>query len=69
MGLTLLPGEPEAYRERDVGWVIDRPVFRTRDGAAITCRATTLYDREDGAWKIVHNHYSIGVPTEELVRQ
>ncbi len=69
MGLTLLPGEPQAYREGNVGWVIDRPTFRTQDGAAIACRATTVYHREDGVWKIVHNHYSIGVPNEALGRK
>ncbi|MDQ4078730.1 MAG: nuclear transport factor 2 family protein [Chloroflexota bacterium] len=66
MGLTLIPGEPEAYSEGTVGWVIDRPTFRTHDGFEVTCRATTLYHREDGAWKIIHNHYSIGVPNEEV---
>ncbi len=65
-GLVIEPGEAEAYREGSVGWVTDRPTFRTKDGRAVTCRATTIFHQEDGEWKIVNAHYSIGVPNEEV---
>ena len=30
-------------------------------------RLSVVYRREDGAWKMVHFHSSVGVPNEEAV--
>jgi ketosteroid isomerase-like protein len=30
-------------------------------------RVTAVVRQEDGAWRIVHAHFSVGVPDEEVV--
>ena len=64
-GITLRPRECRAYVEGSVGWVIDSPAF-TRNGREYPCRATTIFHQEEGGWKIVHQHFSFGVPNDEV---
>ncbi len=66
MGMQFVAGEAEAYEEGDVGWVIDRPTFRSREGKEALARATSIFRREGGAWKLVHQHVSLPVPNEEV---
>ena len=50
-----------------MGWAVDRAVrFRIGDDE-IPFRFSVVYRREDGVWKMVHFHSSIGVPNEEAV--
>ena len=66
-GVEIIPGEPVAYQQGDVGWAVDR-VMRFRVGEQeIPCRMSVVYRREDGAWKMVHFHSSIGVPNEDAI--
>ena len=66
-GVGVAPGEPLAYREGDVGWAVDRGLrFRVGD-QEFPFRLSVVYRREDGAWKMVHFHSSVGVPNEEAV--
>jgi hypothetical protein len=66
-GLEIVGGQPQAYREGNVGWVIDRNAsFRLADSTQIPFRNTGVFRREDGEWKLVHGHTSIGVRSEEL---
>ena len=66
-GVEAVPGEPLAYREGDVGWAVDRGLrFRLGD-REVPFRLSVVYRREDGAWKMVHFHSSVGVPNEEAV--
>ena len=66
-GLQIVSGQLEAYREGNVGWVIDRDaLFRLPDGTEIPFRNTLVFLREEGEWKLVHGHSSIGVRNEEL---
>jgi hypothetical protein len=54
-------------REGSVGWSIDRDaLFRLPDGTEISFRNTCVFDQEDGEWKLIHGHTSIGVSNEEL---
>jgi ketosteroid isomerase-like protein len=47
--------------------VIDRgPTARLPNGTEIPCRHTLVLHREEGEWKLVHEHVSIGVRNEEL---
>lgn len=59
-------GSPLAWAEGDVGWVVDRPVYRSPGGAEVSARLTTIWHREGGAWKLVHQHASLGVPDEQV---
>jgi ketosteroid isomerase-like protein len=65
-GLRVTPGEPAGYAEGPCGWVIDRPTFRTEAGARTRTRMTAIFRREDGAWRLVHLHNSVGVPDAQV---
>jgi hypothetical protein len=56
----------KAYCEGDVGWTIDRVRLKLPDGRELPLRHTRIFHKEDGAWKIVHNHVSIAVPNESI---
>jgi SnoaL-like domain len=66
-GLRLEAGdEPHGYEEGSMGWIADRPRAVLREGA-ISTRLTDVVRQEEGAWKLVHIHLSVGVPDEEVV--
>ena len=62
-------GPITAFCAGDVGWVADRPRITLPDGKTITMRSTLVFHRQDGAWKLVQQHNSVGVSNEELVGQ
>jgi len=62
--MPMVVGDPQAYQEGTVGWVADQPTFQLPTGAA-SFRMTCVFHQEDGAWKVVQAHASIGVPNEE----
>ena len=57
---------PRAYEENGVGWLTDEPTWVLPDGTRLPTRVTTVWHQEDGAWRIVHLHLSVGVPDEML---
>lgn len=61
----LAPGDVRAYRHGDVGWVADRPMFRLGK-IERTCRHTSVFVRENGEWRIVQHHFSVGVANEDV---
>ena len=64
-GVMVIPGDPLAYQEGNVGWAIDRTVrFRIGDQEA-PFRFSVVYRHEDGEWKMVHFHSSVAVSNEE----
>jgi SnoaL-like domain len=66
-GLQIVPGQLRAYRQGNVGWTIDRDAsFRLPDGTEIPFRNSAVYLQEEGEWKLIHAHTSIGVRNEEL---
>jgi ketosteroid isomerase-like protein len=65
-GMRIVPGELQAHREGEVGWVVDRDAsFELPDGTQIPFRSTLVFRREEGEWKLVHLHSSLGVRNEE----
>jgi len=67
-GLGIEPGErPMGYHEGSLGWFTDEPRFILPDGSGFRTRLTAVLRRENGRWKIVHMHWSTGVPDEEVV--
>jgi SnoaL-like protein len=67
-GLQIVPGQLRAYRQGSVGWTIDRDAsFRLPDGTGIPFRNSAVFLEEDGEWKLIHAHTSIGVRNEELL--
>ena len=68
--VRLRPGQLRAYREGDVGWVVDDgPTLRFPDGGELRARHTLLYPGEHGEWRLVHEHVSFGVPNEAVLQQ
>ena len=61
-------GDLKAYCEGTVGWVADRMTFKGSDGTEIPFRLTAVFHKENGQWKVVQQHVSVGVPNEELQR-
>lgn len=65
-GLRLTPGSPEAYEEGSIGWAIDEPLMGFPDGGTIRIRLTMVFRQENDGWKLLHAHFSVGVPDEEV---
>ena len=66
-GVTAIPGDPLAYQEGNVGWAVDRRVRVLIGDREVSFRFSVVYCREDGAWKMVHFHSSIGVPNADAI--
>ena len=64
-GIPLVLGDPQAYREGSVGWAADRVKIRLPDATEIPCRLTMVWHQENGCWKIVQSHLSIGVGNDD----
>jgi len=66
-GVRLEPSDPLGYEEGTLGWIFDQPTFVFPDESAMQTRVTAVLRREGDAWRIVHAHFSVGVPDEEVV--
>lgn len=66
-GLTVEAGvHPTGYRDGTTGWFTDEPRF-VLPGGAFRTRLTAIVRLEDDRWKVIHMHWSVGVPDEEVV--
>jgi hypothetical protein len=66
-GITLEAGlRPMGYREGTMGWFVDEPWFGFPGGGGMRTRLTAIVREEAGRWKVVHMHFSVGVPDEEV---
>lgn len=61
--VELAAGSIRAYRHGDIGWVADRPTFTLGD-SEVAFRHTSVFMHEEGEWRIVQHHFSIGVADE-----
>jgi len=69
MAGTRLEGrDPRAYEEGSLGWAVDEPQFVFADGSRLPTRVTGVLRQEDGEWKVVHLHFSVGVPDEQAMQ-
>ena len=66
-GISLRPGSAEAWAEGSLGWLTDEATFGFPDGSTMATRMTAVLVLEDGDWRLVHMHASVGVPDEEVV--
>jgi ketosteroid isomerase-like protein len=55
----------QSYEEGDVGWTYIRGRIE-RDGRSVVVRGTSILHRENGVWKLIHSHTSIGVPNDQI---
>ena len=66
-GVTLESRAARGYAEGSMGWVVDEPRFGFPDGSAFDCRVTAVVRKEQETWRLVHAHFSVGVPDDEVV--
>lgn len=66
-GFEMLPGEPLAFADGNVGWAAGRPLVRLPDGAEIPLRFTAVFQKGPDGWQIVQWHMSAGVSNEDLI--
>lgn len=66
-GTRLEGGNPRAHGEGSLGWGVDEPAFVFPDGSRLPTRLTAVLHEEDGDWKVVHLHFSVGVPDEQAM--
>jgi ketosteroid isomerase-like protein len=59
-------GEETVYVLGDVAWTEGTSKFVRADGAECAVRVTRVLAREDGRWKFVHIHDSIGAADEKM---
>lgn len=69
LGIRLEGGpDPVGYEEGSVGFGTDTPRFVFPDGSYLATRLTAVLHDEGGEWKVVHLHFSVGVPDEEAIQ-
>ena len=59
--------EVTAYAAGDLGWIVLRHEFRTGSGPWASIRQTVIVNKEDGQWKFIHSHNSIGRSNAEAL--
>jgi ketosteroid isomerase-like protein len=64
-GMRAAVTEVIAYEHGDVGWLDGTGSFSS-GGESVEVRFTNVVVREDGAWRLVQVHTSIGVPNERM---
>lgn len=64
LGLKVDTSRAEAWTEGSLGLVLDTPTFALREGQSVHLRSTSLFRMESGNWKMVHQHVSLGFPTD-----
>jgi ketosteroid isomerase-like protein len=58
--------DTEIHVQGDVAWAEGRGRFTSAGGGERPVRMTAVFAREDGQWKVVQSHASIGVPNEDI---
>jgi hypothetical protein len=65
-GLIARPGNPQVQVEGQIGWIVDRPQFAFPDGTVLESRLTAILRWQEGGWKFVQQHFSIGVANPDV---
>jgi ketosteroid isomerase-like protein len=60
-------GELSTFVEGTVGWASDKAKIQLPNGQEIPVRVTNVFHQEDGEWKVVQHHVSVGVPNSEAI--
>lgn len=68
MQVQVAMGRAEGFQEGSVGWGIVHPTITFPNGKSFSPRWAAVFHREDGQWKAVQIHASIGLPNEELMK-
>jgi hypothetical protein len=66
-GMRFESGDIQAFSEGSVGWIADQPSLVLPNGERVEMRMTGVCRLEDGAWRMLQFHLSIGIPNEEAI--
>jgi ketosteroid isomerase-like protein len=66
VGITAGLNDVKAFAEGAVGWAAGHGYFEI-GGKRVPVRITAVVHQEDGEWKMVQTHASIGVPNERML--
>jgi ketosteroid isomerase-like protein len=65
-GIQVVLGDVSIHVAGDVAWTESRGHFSNQAGGTRPVWETAVFVRENGGWKCVQSHASIGVPNEEI---
>jgi class 3 adenylate cyclase len=57
----------QAFCSGDVGWIADEPLIHLESGLSFQGRLTIVFERQNGAWKMVQWHFSIGQTNQDAI--
>jgi ketosteroid isomerase-like protein len=63
---TFSPTDIEAFSEGTVGWATTNVTITMPDGRHVSPRWSAVFHMEDGVWKFVQTHASIGIANEDI---
>ena len=63
---SFAPSDVEAFSEGTVGWATANVTISLPDGKHVSPRWSAVCHQEDGVWKFVQTHASIGIPNEDV---
>jgi ketosteroid isomerase-like protein len=63
---TFSPSDTEAFCEGTVGWATTHVTITMPDGRTVSPRWSAVFHLEDGDWKFVQTHASIGIPNDQI---
>jgi SnoaL-like domain len=66
LGVTVGFDDVKGFREGSVGWAAGHGYFEV-DGTRVAVRITAVLHQEEGEWKAVQTHTSIGVPNDRMM--
>ena len=66
-GTRLEGTNPAGWAEGSLGFGVDQAAFVLPDGSRLPARLTGVLCEKGGEWKVVHLHFSVGVPDEEAI--
>jgi ketosteroid isomerase-like protein len=66
LGVRVGLDDVKGFREGSVGWAAGHGFFEM-EGKRVPVRLTAVLHEEDGGWKAVQSHASIGVPNEQML--
>ena len=66
LGVKVGLDEVKPFREGSVGWAAGHAYFEM-EGRRVPVRLTAVLHQEEGDWKAVQIHASIGVPNEQML--
>jgi uncharacterized protein (TIGR02246 family) len=64
--VRVIADDVDIHVQSDVAWAEGHGRFTMADGGEQPVRMTAVLVREDGQWKVVQSHASIGVPNADI---